>query len=106
MNEPQIRDVYKRAIDMNAEAFTGEEYDLAYHALMVALHCGQRVGDVGYLREVERRALDQLRYIDTHRPEYPHSTAAAQTRGHFSIFETAARQAKTRILIIENAKTL
>jgi hypothetical protein len=62
MNEPQIRDVYKRAIDMNAEAFTGEEYDLAYHALMVALHCGQRVGDVGYLRVSSFFSVRQKRF--------------------------------------------
>jgi hypothetical protein len=41
---------------MNRDTFSGEEYDIAYHALMVALHCGQRLSDVECLSEIERIA--------------------------------------------------
>jgi hypothetical protein len=104
MNALQIGDLYRRAIEMNAEAFAAEEYDIAYHALMVALHSAQSLADSECLREVERIATEQLRHIDLERPEYQHSTNSAHRRGHFSIFDTAARQARARVLILDRRR--
>ena len=105
MHKEQLEDVFQRAVELNRQTFEGEEYDGAYHALMLALHSAQRLGSVDFLREVEQLATTQLTYIDTHRPEYSHSSGSAQKRGNKSIFETAAQQAKTRILMIEGRQT-
>jgi hypothetical protein len=104
MTDAELRELYKRAIDINRQAFVGEEFDIAYHALMTAVHCGQTLGDLEYLAEAERLAKNQLIYIDTHRPEYHHSTKSAAGRGRVSIFETAARQARAKISMLKRAK--
>ena len=104
MTDATLRELYKRAIDMNCLAFEGEGFDIAYHALMAAIHCGQTLGDVEYLAEAERLARNQLLYIDTHSPEYRHSTKSAASRAHVSVFETAAIQARAKISMLKRAK--
>jgi len=96
-----LRDLYQQLQAINHEAFASGEYDVAYHALMAALHCVQTLKDVQGLDEVERAAQEQLTWIDRHAPHYEHSTLSAQKRGHFSIYHTLARQAGTRIRIIQ-----
>jgi hypothetical protein len=96
--------MFEQSLAMNQEAFEGEEFDVAYHALMVALHCAQSLQSVERLSQVEALARSQLTYIDNHHPEYSHSTASAQKRHHVSIFETTAQQANARILIIKRRR--
>ncbi|HKA34292.1 MAG TPA: hypothetical protein VKH64_13810 [Candidatus Binatia bacterium] len=102
MDEQTIRDFYRDLIRINRESFQGEEFDIAYHTLMSALHCAQQLKDIPYLREVERVANEQLKYIDAHHPEYEHSTVSASNRNHVSVFQTLARQASARVTIIQN----
>ncbi|HEY1373207.1 MAG TPA: hypothetical protein VGH50_12105 [Candidatus Binatia bacterium] len=102
MDEETIREFYRDLMRINRECFEGREFDIAYHALMAALHCAQQLKDIPYLREIERIAMEQLKYIDAHHPEYEHSTASASNRNHVSVFQTLARQAKARITIVQN----
>ncbi len=101
LDESGLRNLYQRLIQINQEAFAGEEYDVAYHSLMAALYCVQRLNDRQGLGEVERRANEELTWIDAHHPEYEHSTQSASTRGHSSIYKNLSNQARTRILITE-----
>jgi hypothetical protein len=96
----QLENLYQQARAINRCAFEGQEFDIAYHALVTALHCARCLGSVEHLREVEELALTQLTYIDKHHPEYAHSSASAQSRHRFSVFDTAARQARARALMI------
>lgn len=104
MTEKQVQDLYQRAMKINEEAFAGEEFDIAYHSLMTAIHCAQRLEDGASLQHLAELAWDQLKYIDANRPDYQHSTQSSRTREHASIFETAARQAEARKQIIDRAK--
>ena len=104
MKDAEVREIYKRAIDMNCQAFVGEAFDIAYHALMTAIHCGQTLGDVEYLAEAERLAQSQLIYIEAHLTDYQHSTKSAASRGRVSVFETAAMQARAKISMLKRAK--
>ncbi len=101
MHNDNLRDLYRRLVEINQEAFADEQYDVAYHSLMAALHCVQTLGDVQGLGEVERLANEELTWIDAHHPEYEHSTSSASARGHSSIFKNLSNQAKTRITMIE-----
>jgi hypothetical protein len=94
--EQTLRKLYHQLMAGNLEAFAAEQYDVAYHALMAALHCAQPLKDVHALEEVERIAAEQLTEIDARHPEYQHSTRSAATRGHESIFATLRRQAGAR----------
>jgi hypothetical protein len=94
--EQILHKLYHQLMAGNYEAFAVDEYDVAYHALMAALHCAQQLKDVHALEEVERIADEQLREIDAQHPEYQHSTRSATARKHESIFATLSRQARTR----------
>jgi hypothetical protein len=96
-----LSDLCQRLRAVNHDAFTVEEYDVAYHALMAALHCVQTLKDVRGLGEIARTAKDQLAWIDSRHPEYDHSTQSSQKRGHPSIYHNLALQAETRVRMIE-----
>jgi hypothetical protein len=96
-----LRALYPRLIALNAEAFAGREYDVAYHVLMAALHCVQRLQDVSGLGAVKRMAEEQLAWIDLHHPEYGHSTQSAQKRRQPGIYHTLALQAGTMMRMIQ-----
>jgi hypothetical protein len=102
MTDQSLRDVYRDLMRLNRECFDARQFDIAYHCLMAALHCAQELKDIPYLRDVEKTADNQLKYIDAYHPEYEHSTVAAANRNHASIFQTLARQADARIVIIQN----
>ena len=96
-----LSDLYRRLLRNNQEAFALGQYDAAYHVLMAAMHCAQTLNDATSLTEIEHIASQQLKWIDTHCPEYPHSTQSASKRGHLSIYENLLRQAKTRVRMIQ-----
>jgi hypothetical protein len=102
MEDQSLRDVYRELMHLNRQCFEAREFDIAYHCLMAALHCAQELKDIPYLRDVEKTAGEQLRYIDAHHPQYEHSTFTAANRNHASIYQTLARQANARIVIIQN----
>ena len=94
MNECQIREIYQRSLDTNRATFAEGEYDIAYHLLLVALQCAQRLRDVEYLTEITRLAEKESRFIDDHHPEYALSSKAAVRRGSLGLFQTAAQKAR------------
>ncbi|MCL4297016.1 MAG: hypothetical protein KJ077_14860 [Anaerolineae bacterium] len=96
-----LDDLYQRLIQINQEAFAGEYYDVAYHALAAALQCAQHLKNIQYLVDIERLANEQLNWIDAHHPEFEHSTQSAAERSHKSIYYNLASQAKTRALMIQ-----
>src|SRR5262245_14865796 len=99
---PLLPELTQQLLGINHAAFTAGHYDVAYHALMAALHGMQTLADVAGLAEVKRRAEEQLAWIDRHAPTYEHSTSSAQKRGQVSIYRTLALQAGTRIRMQEH----
>jgi hypothetical protein len=104
MDERSLTNLYSRLIEINQESFVGEEFDVAFHALSGALHCAENIKDSKYLKEVERLAKEQLKWVDTHNPEYQHSTQSAHVRGHISIFQHLANMANARVTMIQMAE--
>jgi hypothetical protein len=94
MIECRIREIYQRSMDTNRAAFAEGEYDIAYHLLLVALQCAQRLRDAEYLAEITRVAEKESRFIDDHHPEYAFSSKAAIRRGTLGLFQTAAQKAR------------
>jgi hypothetical protein len=97
--------MYEQFIALNRAAFEGRHFDGAYHALDGALVCARDLQDADRLAAVEATATEQLAWIDAHDPAYHHSTAAAKTRGHASIFATLAAQAHGRRVIVRGGRT-
>ena len=81
MDEHRIREIYQISLDTNRATFAEGEYDIAYHLLLVALQCAQRLRDADYLTEITRIAEKESRFIDDHHPEYAFSSKAAVQSG-------------------------
>ena len=101
MDEHRIREIYQRSLDTNRATFAEGEYDIAYHLLLVALQCAQRLSDANYLTEITRLAEKESRFIDDHHPEYAFSSKAAIRRGTLGLFQTPALKARA-ILTTKN----
>jgi len=95
MNAGHIREIYRQSLEINRATFADGEYGIAYQVLLVALQCGQRLGDLSFVREVERLAEKESRYLDDHFPECEYSNKAALPRGNLGRFQTAAHQARS-----------
>jgi hypothetical protein len=92
----QIEDLYNRLVAINQEAFDGELYNIAYHALRAAFHCAEEIEPDTLVIEVGRLAEEQNRLIDSNHPEYEPSTKRAQALGQqVSIFTTTSMEAKS-----------
>jgi hypothetical protein len=101
VSKNSLSDLYQRLMSINQEAFTLDQYDIAYHTLMAALHCAQTLKDIAGLVEVEHVAYKQLESIDAHHPEYEHSTQSASKHGHPGIYKNLIKQARTRVRMIQ-----
>ena len=107
MNTDELHPISKDLIDLNKRTFQAREYDLAYHALMAALHCARSLKHIPYLLHVQQIAKEELVWIDAHDPEYEHSTPSTATRSHPSIFHTLAVQANAVVTLLAiRARTL
>jgi hypothetical protein len=94
MNEHRIAEIYRKLLELNRGAFADGEYEIAYNLLIVALRCSQRLGSIEHLREVERVAETESRYLDDHHPESEYSSKAANAHGNVGVFQMTAQQAK------------
>ncbi len=92
-------DWFAQLMSINREAFDSGRYEVAYHALMAALHAAQDAGDQAFLREVERAAEGQQDRIDSDSPRHRLSSHEAKRHGAVGIFRMAARQASARAAI-------
>ena len=97
MNEHRIREIYQISLDTNRVTFAEGEYDIAYHLLLVALQCAQKLRNAEYLTEITRLAEKESRFIDDHHPEYAFSSKAAVRRDTLGLFQTAAQKARAII---------
>ena len=53
MNERRVRELYIQSLDVNRETFAEGKYDMAYHALMLALYCADELKDTECFTELE-----------------------------------------------------
>ncbi len=93
-NPLNLEDIYDRLLTINEEAFNAGYFDVAYYALMSALHCAEFMETDEPLLKVNHIAKKQIAWIDQNHPDYHHSTRSASKRHQpMSIFSTLASQA-------------
>ena len=102
MDECRNREIYQQSLEVNRDAFADGEYGIAYHALLLALECAQKLQNLEHVSEVIRLADKQSRFIDDHHPEHIYSSKTASQRGNMSLFQTAAQKARTLMLAMKN----
>ncbi len=89
-------DLFQTLLHSNETAFASGRYEAAYHALMAALHVAQDSEDAEGLLVIVGRAKEQQASIDALAHDHRFSTASAASRGHKSLYEMAAQQARAQ----------
>ncbi len=95
--EMDLRQTYQHLLDLNAEAFAGEHYEIAYHLLEAALHCADGLGDEVGMARVQQLAEQQGAWLDQNRPDHRMASKGAKGRGTMPLFHSAARTAAAMI---------
>jgi len=96
--------LYDRLASVNLDAFEAGYFEVAYHALMGALHTAEDLNDEDRLRALSRLAAEQQAGIDAKVPDHRLATAPAAKRGHETIFAMASRQASARAIMARRDK--
>src|SRR5262249_50758845 len=100
----QARAWFAQLMRTNGEAFDAGHYEVAYHALMAALHAAQDASDMEHLRAVERAAELQQGRIDADAPSHRLSSHEAKKHGALGIYRMAARQASARASMVQHSR--
>jgi hypothetical protein len=98
--------LFDRLLALSEEAGAANLFEVAYHALMAALHAAERDANTERVRRVCRTAAIQERAIEAMRPAHPLSQAAASTRGTESVYRTLQTHAQAIRLRIEGFQQL
>ena len=98
----------RRLLSASVAAAESGEFEVAYHALMAALHAAEGVGKetasaagIAGIAEIERVAGEQSAQVEKLKPIHQLSPAAAKVRGHKSVYDTLLLHAKSARLRIE-----
>lgn len=94
-----------RLLSASVAAAESGEFEVAYHALMAALHAAEGVGketaSAAGIAEIERVAREQSAQIEKLKPGHQLSRMAAKVRGHKSVYDTLLIHSKSARLRIE-----
>ena len=93
---------FDQLMQINGDSFAAGRYEVAYHALMAALHAAQDQGDPDLLRRVGLTAEQQQVRIDADSPTHRLASSEAHKHGAMGIFRMAARQASARATMVQH----
>ena len=89
----------RRLIAVSTAAARAEEFEVAYHALMAALHAAElvrrEVGSADALSEVTKVAEAQAAQIEKINPPHQLSRISSRARGNFSLYDTLQLHVKS-----------
>src|SRR5262249_47927401 len=91
---------------VNTEAFALREFEVAYHALMGALHIADHAGDTDILERVAALAQEQDAALESLHPKHPLSREAAAARRQPAIFATLKVHVDAVRLRVEGARQI
>jgi hypothetical protein len=96
-------DLYQRLVVISHEAFALALYEVAYHALLGALHWADTVHDVERLREVHAIGIAQRAWIVRYAPDHRIAPQMAALRGNRSIYDSLDLQVRSMLARAEEA---
>jgi hypothetical protein len=99
MARSSVGDHLPALFEVNERAFAAGQYEVAYHALMAALHAAQDQRAADQLQRIAALAQAQQEKIDRSSPQHPLSSTRARDHGATGIFAMASRQAATQALM-------
>lgn len=90
--EPTARKVaaslLDRLLELSREAAQIGEYEVAYHAIMAALHAAETARSLSGVERIIRLAEEQENAIEGQSPPHHLSSAQAQRRGTHSVYRS------------------
>jgi hypothetical protein len=104
MDKKTILELHDRLLAINREAFDGQLFEVAVHALNGAMHCGEAMQDKEAVARIAQRAHEQSSWIDTQAPDHRISSTSANQRGTVSVFRSAARTAEVVVCRLHAAE--
>ena len=93
MTAERSTDLYPILYAASVEAHARARYEVAYHALVAAMHDATDARDAGRLADVEAEARRQIAVIDAQAPGHRMSTGSASRRGHPGMYAMLAGEA-------------
>ncbi len=95
----------RRLLSASVAAAGSGEFEVAYHALMAALHAAEGIDKeparANGITEIERVAREQSAQVEKLKPAHQLSRMAAGVRGHKSVYDTLLLHLKSARLRIE-----
>ena len=73
---------------LNADAAAHDEYEVAYHLLMAALHVADHAHDFGALERITKLTQEQGAQLEALQPPHQLSRAHARVRGQTAVFDS------------------
>jgi len=84
----QPTQLFERLLTLSEEAAAADLFEVAYHALMAALHAAENDSNIDRVARISMTAASQERALEAVRPPHPLSQAAASHRGTESVYST------------------
>jgi hypothetical protein len=98
---PNPSQLFGRLVTLSEEAAASGQFEVAYYALMAALHAAEREANAEAVLQVCKVGAAQEGVIERQRPPHPLSHAAAARRRTESVYSTLQTQAQAVRLRIE-----
>jgi hypothetical protein len=80
----------ERLVACSTDAAAANLYEVAYHALMAALHAAEAADDLSALRDITEIAQRQERAIESVSPPHRLARVSAQARGTVPLYSSLA----------------
>jgi hypothetical protein len=103
-NHLPVEQLFDELLALSRDAHAGRHHEVAYHALIAALHAAQDANDHAGMRVIVDEARAQIDWIDRHDPAQRLSTTSAAGRNHPGVYAMLGRQAQTMADMIDVRK--
>lgn len=91
--EQNSSDLYRRLMIAHQEAFAGQLYETAYHALAAVMHLAYTLGEVHLLEEIEQLVHEEIIFLHSHQETKALSMWAVNTQKLEVFYHSLAKQA-------------
>ncbi|MBD2088914.1 hypothetical protein H6F67_03490 [Microcoleus sp. FACHB-1515] len=85
--------IYEQLVMVSQRALENHAYEVAYHALVAAMHCADDLQDEQRLAFIEQEAERQKNFIDETSSNHRLSSQAVQQRGGVNLYDSLMAQA-------------
>lgn len=87
--------LFDQLLSVSREAHAHGQHEVAYHALIAALHAAQDTAHLAGVRAVVTEARAQIEWIDRNAPGHRLSSESAGRHNHPGVYSMLSRQAET-----------